>query len=124
MRWVKINNYELILDIKKRLTNTNITLVQNDVESTGFKFLIKDGNRDYELVGQVELAIKKADGTFVVIPCAVSSSTATVTLTEQALTVPGRTLGEVRILSEGKVLTSTQCTTDSHNFTYRLHPSG
>lgn len=98
----------MILDIKKRLTNTNITLVQNDVESTVFKFLIKDGNRDYELVGQVELAIKKADGTFVVIPCVVSGSTATVTLTEQALAVPGVTLGEVRILSEEKVLTSTQ----------------
>ena len=96
MRWVKINNYELILDIKKRLTNTNITLVQNDVESTVFKFLIKDGNRDYTLSSEVEveLAIKKADGTFVVIPCSVSGSTATVTLTEQALTMPGITLGE------------------------------
>lgn len=102
--------FNINLDIKKSFHQTDIVCVQNDNNTNVFNIDLYDGMVLYGISNDysVEVAILKADGTFVVVDGVVAESTVSVTLTAQALAFAGQAKAEVRILQGENVMTSTQ----------------
>ena len=105
-----MKQFNINLDIKKSVYNTDIVCVQNDNNTNIFVINLYDGLEEYSIPDgyTVELAILKADNHFVVIPASVMGNILTVTLTEQALAFPGQARAEVRVLQDSNLMTSTQ----------------
>lgn len=95
------------LDIKDLEFKTDFNLVQLDNTS---RLIIKlyDNGDPYETQSndKAEIAIDKNDNTFVVLNAELYNNTVDCLLNSNALASPGWTNCEVRILNEGKVLTS------------------
>lgn len=97
--------FNINLDIKKSFHQTDIVCVQNDNNTNVFNIDLYDGMVLYGISNDysVEVAILKADGTFVVVDGVVAESTVSVTLTAQALAFAGQAKAEVRILESNKL---------------------
>lgn len=104
------NIYNLVLDLKQKITQTEIVIPQLDNNTHKFNMKITQNGNDYVFEDDVtsELAILKTDGNFVVLPTQKTGSTYIATLTEQALTTSGITKAELRFKKSDELLTSTQ----------------
>ena len=95
------------LDIKEKEFKTDFNLVQLDNTSMLVIKLFDEGNKlETTKEDRAEIAIDKNDNTFCVLPCNLYDNEVNCTLDSNALASPGWTNCEVRILNEGKVLTS------------------
>lgn len=95
------------LDIKEKEFKTDFNLVQLDNTSMLVIKLFDEGNKVETTEGdRAEIAIDKNDNTFCVLPCNLYNNEVNCTLDSNALASPGWTNCEVRILNEGKILTS------------------
>ena len=95
------------LDIKEKEFKTDFNLVQLDNTSMLVIKLFDEGNKlETTKEDRAEIAIDKNDNTFCVLPCNLYDNEVNCTLDANALASPGWTNCEVRILNEGKVLTS------------------
>ena len=95
------------LDIKEKEFKTDFNLVQLDNTSILVIKLFDEGNKlETAKEDKAEIAIDKNDNTFCVLPCNLYNNEVNCTLDSNALASPGWTNCEVRILNEGKVLTS------------------
>lgn len=95
------------LDIKEKEFKTDFNLVQLDNTSILVIKLFDEGNKlETTKEDRAEIAIDKNDNTFCVLPCNLYDNEVNCTLDSNALASPGWTNCEVRILNEGKVLTS------------------
>lgn len=95
------------LDIKEKEFKTDFNLVQLDNTSMLVIKLFDGGNKlETAKEDRAEIAIDKNDNTFCVLPCNLYDNEVNCTLDSNALASPGWTNCEVRILNEGKVLTS------------------
>lgn len=95
------------LDIKDKEFKTDFNLVQLDNTSMLVIKLFDEGNKlETTKEDRAEIAIDKNDNTFCVLPCNLYENEVNCTLDSNALASPGWTNCEVRILNEGKVLTS------------------
>lgn len=95
------------LDIKEKEFKTDFNLVQLDNTSMLVIKLFDEGNKlETTKEDRAEIAIDKNDNTFCVLPCNLYDNEVNCTLDANALASPGWTKCEVRILNEGKVLTS------------------
>lgn len=95
------------LDIKEKEFKTDFNLVQLDNTSVLVIKLFDEGNKlETTKEDRAEIAIDKNDNTFCVLPCNLYDNEVNCTLDSNALASPGWTNCEVRILNEGKVLTS------------------
>lgn len=95
------------LDIKEKEFKTDFNLVQLDNTSMLVIKLFDEGNKVETTEGdRAEIAIDKNDNTFCVLPCNLYENEVNCTLDSNALASPGWTNCEVRILNEGKILTS------------------
>lgn len=95
------------LDIKEKEFKTDFNLVQLDNTSMLVIKLFDEGNEVETTEGdRAEIAIDKNDNTFCVLPCNLYNNEVNCTLDSNALASPGWTNCEVRILNEGKILTS------------------
>ena len=95
------------LDIKDKEFKTDFNLVQLDNTSMLVIKLFDEGNKlETAKEDKAEIAIDKNDNTFCVLPCNLYDNEVNCTLDSNALASPGWTNCEVRILNEGKVLTS------------------
>lgn len=95
------------LDIKEKEFKTDFNLVQLDNTSMLVIKLFDEGNKlETTKEDRAEIAIDKNDNTFCVLPCNLYENEVNCTLDSNALASPGWTNCEVRILNEGKVLTS------------------
>lgn len=95
------------LDIKDKEFKTDFNLVQLDNTSMLVIKLFDEGNKlETTKEDKAEIAIDKNDNTFCVLPCNLYDNEVNCTLDSNALASPGWTNCEVRILNEGKVLTS------------------
>ena len=95
------------LDIKEKEFKTDFNLVQLDNTSILVIKLFDEGNKlETTKEDRAEIAIDKNDNTFCVLPCNLYENEVNCTLDSNALASPGWTNCEVRILNEGKVLTS------------------
>ena len=104
------NIYNLVLDLKQKITQTEIVIPQLDNNTHKFSMKVTQNGDEYVLEDEItsELAILKTDGQFVVLPAQKMGSTYTATLTEQALTTAGITKAELRFKKNDELLTSTQ----------------
>lgn len=104
------NIYNLVLDLKQKITQTEIVIPQLDNNTHKFSMKVTQNGDEYVLEDEItsELAILKTDGQFVVLPVQKMGSTYTATLTEQALTTAGITKAELRFKKNDELLTSTQ----------------
>lgn len=95
------------LDVKDKEFKTDFNLVQLDNTSMLVIKLFDEGNKlETTKEDRAEIAIDKNDNTFCVLPCNLYDNEVNCTLDSNALASPGWTNCEVRILNEGKVLTS------------------
>lgn len=95
------------LDIKEKEFKTDFNLVQLDNTSMLVIKLFDEGNKvETTKEDRAEIAIDKNDNTFCVLPCNLYENEVNCTLDSNALASPGWTSCEVRILNEGKILTS------------------
>lgn len=95
------------LDIKEKEFKTDLNLVQLDNTSILVIKLFDEGNKlETTKEDRAEIAIDKNDNTFCVLPCNLYDNEVNCTLDSNALASPGWTNCEIRILNEGKVLTS------------------
>lgn len=95
------------LDIKEKEFKTDFNLVQLDNTSMLVIKLFDEGNKvETTKEDRAEIAIDKNDNTFCVLPCNLYENEVNCTLDSNALASPGWTNCEVRIINEGKVLTS------------------
>lgn len=95
------------LDIKDKEFKTDFNLVQLDNTSVLVIKLFDEGNKlETTKEDKAEIAIDKNDNTFCVLPCNLYDNEVNCSLDSNALASPGWTNCEVRILNEGKVLTS------------------
>ena len=95
------------LDIKDKEFKTDFNLVQLDNTSMLVIKLFDEGNKlETTKEDRAEIAIDKNDNTFCVLPCNLYENEVNCTLDSNALASPGWTNCEIRILNEGKVLTS------------------
>ncbi|MDU1582144.1 MAG: hypothetical protein E6864_00165 [Peptoniphilus harei] len=95
------------LDIKEKEFKTDFNLVQLDNTSMLIIKLFDEGNKlETTKEDKAEIAIDKNDNTFCVLPCNLYDNEVNCTLDSNALASPGWTNCEVRIINEGKVLTS------------------
>ena len=95
------------LDIKEKEFKTDFNLVQLDNTSMLVIKLFDEGNKlETTKEDRAEIAIDKNDNTFCVLPCNLYDNEVNCTLDSNALASPGWTNCEVRILNEGKILTS------------------
>ncbi|MCI5642946.1 MAG: hypothetical protein MR285_02425, partial [Peptoniphilus sp.] len=95
------------LDIKEKEFKTDFNLVQLDNTSMLVIKLFDEGNKlETTKEDRAEIAIDKNDNTFCVLPCNLYENEVNCTLDSNALASPGWTNCEIRILNEGKVLTS------------------
>lgn len=95
------------LDIKEKEFKTDFNLVQLDNTSMLVIKLFDEGNKvETTKEDRAEIAIDKNDNTFCVLPCNLYENEVNCTLDSNALASPGWTNCEVRILNEGKILTS------------------
>lgn len=104
------NIYNLVLDLKQKITQTEIVIPQLDNNTHKFNMKVTQNGDEYVLEDEItsELAILKTDGQFVVLPAQKMGSTYTATLTEQALTTAGITKAELRFKKSDELLASTQ----------------
>lgn len=104
------NIYNLVLDLKQKITQTEIVIPQLDNNTHKFNMKVTQNGDEYVLEEEItsELAILKTDGQFVVLPAQKMGLTYTATLTEQALTTAGITKAELRFKKNEELLTSTQ----------------
>lgn len=106
------NIYNLVLDLKQKITQTEIVIPQNDENTQKFRMKITQNGEDYKFEEGVtaELAVLKSDGNFVVIDADNQGDVFVATLTPQALTTTGLTKAELRFKKGSELLTSTQFT--------------
>ena len=104
------NIYNLVLDLKQKITQTEIVIPELDNNTHKFNMKITQNGNDYAFEDDItsELAILKTDGNFVVLPTQKTGSTYIATLTEQALTTSGITKAELRFKKSDELFTSTQ----------------
>lgn len=104
------NIYNLVLDLKQKITQTEIVIPQLDNNTHKFNMKVTQNGDEYAFEDDItsELAILKSDGQFVVLPAQKMGSTYTATLSEQALTTAGITKAELRFKKNDELLTSTQ----------------
>lgn len=104
------NIYNLVLDLKQKITQTEIAIPQNDENTQKFRMKITQNGENYKFEEGVtaELAVLKSDGNFVVIDADKQGDVFVATLTPQALTTTGLTKAELRFKKGSELLTSTQ----------------
>lgn len=111
-RWyaLKLKEYDITLDIKKKTTNHYIEVVQGDRETNVLNIKLTNGEKDYQIEdNQVEIAFKRPDETIIIqndlefednlIRCVLDTDT---------ISIPGKVLGEVRIKNDKFLLTTSQ----------------
>ncbi len=106
------NIYNLVLDLKQKITQTEIVIPQHDENTQKFRMKITQNGENFIFEEGVtaELAILKSDGNFVVIDADNQGDVFVATLTPQALTTTGLTKAELRFKKGSELLTSTQFT--------------
>ena len=106
------NIYNLVLDLKQKITQTEIVIPQNDENTQKFRMKITQNGETFKFEEGVtaELAVLKSDGNFVVIDGDNQGDVFVATLTPQALTTTGLTKAELRFKKGSELLTSTQFT--------------
>jgi hypothetical protein len=106
------NIYNLVLDLKQKITQTEIVIPQNDENTQKFRMKITQNGENYKFEEGVtaELAVLKSDGNFVVIDADNQGDVFVATLSPQALTTTGLTKAELRFKKGSELLTSTQFT--------------
>lgn len=106
------NIYNLVLDLKQKITQTEIVIPQHDENTQKFRIKITQNGENFIFEEGVtaELAVLKSDGNFVVIDADNQGDVFVATLTPQALTTTGLTKAELRFKKGSELLTSTQFT--------------
>ncbi len=106
------NIYNLVLDLKQKITQTEIVIPQHDENTQKFRMKITQNGENFIFEEGVtaELAVLKSDGNFVVIDADNQGDVFVATLTPQALTTTGLTKAELRFKKGSELLTSTQFT--------------
>ena len=106
------NIYNLVLDLKQKITQTEIVIPQHDENTQKFRMKITQNGESFKFEEGVtaELAVLKSDGNFVVIDADNQGDVFVATLTPQALTTTGLTKAELRFKKGSELLTSTQFT--------------
>lgn len=106
------NIYNLVLDLKQKITQTEIVIPQHDENTQKFRMKITQNGETFKFEEGVtaELAVLKSDGNFVVIDADNQGDVFVATLTPQALTTTGLTKAELRFKKGSELLTSTQFT--------------
>lgn len=106
------NIYNLVLDLKQKITQTDIVIPQHDENTQKFRMKITQNGENFKFEEGVtaELAVLKSDGNFVVIDADNQGDVFVATLTPQALTTTGLTKAELRFKKGSELLTSTQFT--------------
>ena len=106
------NIYNLVLDLKQKITQTEIVIPQHDENTQKFRMKITQNGENFKFEEGVtaELAVLKSDGNFVVIDADNQGDVFVATLTPQALTTTGLTKAELRFKKGSELLTSTQFT--------------
>lgn len=104
------NIYNLVLDLKQKITQTEIVIPQHDENTQKFRMKITQNGETFKFEEGVtaELAVLKSDGNFVVIDADNQGDVFVATLTPQALTTTGLTKAELRFKKGSELLTSTQ----------------
>lgn len=106
------NIYNLVLDLKQKITQTEIVIPQHDENTQKFRIKITQNGESFKFEEGVtaELAVLKSDGNFVVIDAYNQGDVFVATLSPQALTTTGLTKAELRFKKGSELLTSTQFT--------------
>lgn len=106
------NIYNLVLDLKQKITQTEIVIPQHDENTQKFRIKITQNGESFKFEEGVtaELAVLKSDGNFVVIDANNQGDVFVATLSPQALTTTGLTKAELRFKKGSELLTSTQFT--------------
>lgn len=106
------NIYNLVLDLKQKITQTEIVIPQHDENTQKFRMKITQNGENFKFEEGVtaELAVLKSDGNFVVIDADNQGDVFVATLSPQALTTTGLTKAELRFKKGSELLTSTQFT--------------
>lgn len=107
---MKLKEFNIVLDIKKRIDSPSIEVVQGDNETNILNIKLKNGNKDYQIGNNhVEVAFKKPDGGVVIQEDAtIDANKIRYVLSLNTIDIPGKVLGEVRIKNETSLLTSSQ----------------
>lgn len=106
---MKLKEFDIILDIKKKTEIPHIEVVQGDNEANVLNVKITKEGKEYPMGDStIEVAFKRPDETVVIQNNATITDKIRCILEPNTILIPGKVLGEVRIKNDNSLLTTSQ----------------